>query len=143
MYGLKYHYYLDFSICMSFHVKTYWLAHWFQIQALPDLAFENLKKDLKAVWDVDEFLMVLETAWDDLWSYCIPICREHIAELLTKRRFLNLLERRSRRTAELTNFLRRSLRSYSCSQCNRQVHEMITSRSALSKGDASAQSLAQ
>lgn len=74
MYGLKYDDHLDTSSIMGVHAKIYWLADYLGITELPDLVFENLKKHLKAVWDVDEFVKVLGDAWDELWSYCIPIC---------------------------------------------------------------------
>lgn len=118
MYGLKYDDHPDISSSVSVHAKIWWLAWCYEISELPDLVFENLKKYLKAVWDVDKFVKVLDDPWDELWSYCIPICCEHIAELLAKPQFRKILERRPERTAELTDMLVKSLRNYSCPDCN-------------------------
>lgn len=103
---------------MSFHAEVYVLARDFELLELRELAAENLKTCLRTAWDTDEFLKVLETLLIHFLDHTIPICCEHIAELLNKPKFRVILGRYSKLASELTEYLGRSLRSYSCPQCN-------------------------
>lgn len=119
MYGLKYDDNPDVSSCMSFHAEVIRLAHRFEVLELQKLAFENIKKMLKAAWDADEFVPVLDTVVPLSWKGCILISCEHIDELLTEPRFLSILRRNPYLAKELIKATRNLLRSYSCPQCRK------------------------
>lgn len=102
---------------MSFHAEVYHLARDFEISELRELAIENLNIYMRTAWDADEFVKALESLGCSLCDHIIPICCEHIAELLTKPKFQVILGT-FQLGSKLTDYLGRSLRSYFCPQCN-------------------------